>query len=188
MCPSEGKPSSQRDKKETAMAASTEREMDPASPLEESTILLKRCECSVCDAFFVQETAVEAARAVAEHWNEDHYNLLKNSFPVYDEEEIGSHHIGDGVFQVRRKRYFISIFDVLAIDRDLALDEMFVEAVEYLEVCQDCREPIDDVGQYEELDTDGHRRKFLCGACSAARTVKQRKSENKQLDEWATEQ
>lgn len=170
------------------MAASTERDMDSSPEIEESDILLKRCECSVCDAFFVQETAVEAARAIAEHWNEDHHNLLKNSFTVYDEEEIGSHHIGDGVYQVQRKRYFISIYDVLAVGRNRALDESFVEAIEYQEVCEDCREKIDDAGQYEELDTDSHRQKFLCETCSANRTVEQRKSENKQLDEWADNQ
>lgn len=146
---------------------------------------IQACQCAACNVTFEKESRdiVETARAVAEHWNEDHPDILENSYTAYRETEEERRELADGVYQARTQTHYLTVYDVLALeDGDDIFDPAFVGNVLLNEICEDCLTPIERLDDYDELaDQDGPVTKYLCRQCRKDRKTRRRKANNRQL-------
>lgn len=145
---------------------------------------VKACQCSACNTTFEKRSCdiVETAQAVVEHWNEDHPDILEQSYTVYREAEQERHELEAGVYQIQQRAEYLTVYDVLAIgDQDAIFNPAFVEKVLLNEVCEDCRTSVEELEDYEELSEQGPVTKYLCGQCRKQRKIRRRKANNRQL-------
>ncbi|KZX46335.1 hypothetical protein [Haloarcula sp. K1] len=168
------------------MAASSETNPSEETELGEYTPPLKQCSCSACDSYFSEQTTIETAKTVVSHWNDEHANILTNSFTPFTTEEVERHVLTEGLSQAREQHLFITVYDVLDTDGADALSKSFVEDLRYEDICVACGTSIFDLEDvsYEELPSEKPFSRHICDACSARRKLKRRKQNNKQLDEW----
>lgn len=147
---------------------------------------IKACQCAACNTTFEKRSrdVVETARAVAEHWNENHSDILENSYTPYQKTEEDRRELADRFYQARTKVHYLTVYDVLAIDDgDDLFDSAFVGGVLLNEFCEDCLTPVERLDEYEELDDqdDAPVTKYLCRQCKRDRKITRRKENNKQL-------
>lgn len=145
---------------------------------------VKACQCTACKAVFEKRSydIVETAQAVVDHWNEEHPDILTQSFPAFRESEEERHELENGVYQIRTRPQYLIVYDVLdAKDEDAIFNPAFVENVLLNEVCEDCETPIEDLDKYEKLGNHGPVTTYLCGECQQERKIRRRKANNKQL-------
>lgn len=145
---------------------------------------VRACQCTACDTTFEKRSSdiVETAQAVVEHWNEDHPDILEQSFAPYQEAEQERHELESGVFQIRSHAQYLTVYDVLAADdQDAIFDPAFVEKVLFNETCEDCSTPVEDLNEYEELGEHGPVTTYLCRECRKKRKIRRRKTNNRSL-------
>lgn len=171
------------------MAASSEPTPGEEIQLEEYTPPLKQCSCSACSSYFSEQTTVETANAVVAHWNNEHGNILTNSFEPFATEEVEHHTLTEGLSQTREQHLFITVYDVLDADGAGALSKSFVTDLKYEDICIACGTSIFDLEDvdYEELPSDKPFNRYICDSCAARQKLERRKQNNKQLDEWAVD-
>jgi hypothetical protein len=146
--------------------------------------LIKRCQCSVCDAEFQADSCdvIETVTKVVSHWNEDHSDILKNSYTPYRETERETKELEDGAFKIQRRKHYLAVYDVLNTEGDTLLDETFVKNTLLNEFCEDCHTPVEQLDDFEELENqDGPVAKYLCRQCRKNRNIQRRKANNRQL-------
>lgn len=144
---------------------------------------MERCECGVCDTAFTDDTVVEMAESVADHWNDEHGDEFHGEQP-YRTEEHGHRHLHGNEYAVRQKEYYITVYDVLNPDGEQPFKYQWVKKPEAVDVCEDCWRSIESVDEYRELPVEGWRDQYLCGRCEDARRIKRRKDENESLEEF----
>lgn len=147
---------------------------------------VKTCQCGVCNATFEKDSydIVETARAIVEHWNEAHQDILENSYTPYQETEEERRELEDGFYQARTQAQYLTVYDVLQTDSSGDIfDSTFVGGVLINEFCKDCLTPVKQLDEYEELDdqVDAPITQYLCKQCKRDRKITRRKENNKQL-------
>lgn len=171
------------------MAASSESSPPEEMQLEEHTPGLEGCSCSACSRHFQGQSIVETATQVVDHWNDEHANILTNSFTAFTTEQVETQAVSESVHQIREKRVFLTVYDVITPDGDEVLDKAFVEEFEYQEICVGCNTSIYELDgvEFEELPSEQPYQRYLCDGCAKQRELERRRRNNKQLGEWAVD-
>lgn len=95
------------------------------------------CACHGCKNVFEADTVGDLASKLARHWNSEHPGDLKHQYDLLETEEYGGSHVHEDVYQVRRREYYITAYDVLAVGRSQPISEEFATPGEP-RACTDC--------------------------------------------------
>lgn len=145
---------------------------------------VKACQCTACSTTFEKRSydIIETAQAVVDHWNEQHPDILRQSYPAFQESEEERHELDNGVCQIRTRAQYLTVYDALDVeDEDAVFNPAFVENVIFNEVCEDCETSIEDLDDYEKLNSHGPITTYLCSGCQKKRKIRRRKMNNRQL-------